>query len=353
MRIGVDATPAISGVTGVARYTLALLDGLPRAGVEVSSFAIGRGPGSLPAGTRHLRVPLRVVHRAWQLGVPLRAEHLCGRVDVVHSTDLVLPPTRLPSVATVHDVSAVEIPDLHSARIVRLTAARLASLRRATVVVANSQASADALSRVVDIASLVVVPLAPCPLPDPGDGPPVVSGDYVLCVGEVAERKDHVTLVRAFAEADLGPTRLVIAGPAGSGSALLAAEIERLGLAERVLVLGRVDDLTLARLYAGARAMCLASRQEGFCLPLVEAMQRDLPIVVTDLPVTREVTAGAAVLVAARDVDGFARSLERVVSDEDLRKTLIDASRRRADAFSPERMVQGTVAAYERALAIS
>ena len=98
-------------------------------------------------------MPLRVVDRAWQLGLLLRAECLCGRVDVVHSTDMVLTPTRLLLVANLHDVYVVEMTDLHYARTVCVTAARLASMRRATVVIVDSQASADALSRVVDIAT--------------------------------------------------------------------------------------------------------------------------------------------------------------------------------------------------------
>jgi alpha-1,3-rhamnosyl/mannosyltransferase len=245
------------------------------------------------------------------------------------------------------------MPELHSARVIRQTHKRIASLERATVVIANSHATADAIRRFVDVACIVVVPLAPYPLPEATAMPSMVTGNYLLCVGEIAERKDHVTLVRAFAKAQLGDYRLIIAGPAGSGSARLDAEISRLGISESVLLTGRVDDLTLASLYAGATALCLTSRQEGFGLPLVEAMHRGLPIVASDLPAIREVTGPAAMLLAPTDVDAFASALEHVVADEDHRDRLAQAALQRADLFTLTRTVDGTIAAYRRALAMS
>src|SRR4051794_33100604 len=191
MRVGIDVTPTISGLTGVARYAHSLVAGLQQQGVAVVPFAIGRGPGCPPPGTRHLRVPLRIVQRCWQVGLPLSAERLCGPVDVIHSTDLMLPPTRLPLVATVHDAAALEMPQMHSAGAIRQTTARLTNLHRAAVVIANSQATANAIARFVNVDDVVVVPLAPYPLPDPLDRSPIPA-PFLLCVGEVTDRKDHV-----------------------------------------------------------------------------------------------------------------------------------------------------------------
>lgn len=353
MRVGIDVTPTISGLTGVSRYTESLVRGLRDAGVDVVPFAIGRGPGTLPSGSRHLRIPLRVVQRAWQLGLPLRAEHLSGPVDVVHSTDLVLPPTRKPLVATVHDAAALEMPELHSSGAVHQTQRRIASLHRATVVIANSQATADAINQFASgIRELVVVPLAPYPMPDPV-GDPSVDRPFLLCVGEVAVRKDHLTLVRAFAKAQVGDHRLVIAGPRGPATAPLEDEIRKLGLSERVILTGLIDDATLAGLYSAATALCLTSRQEGFGMPLVEAMQRGLPIVASDLPAVREVTGPAAVLVPPADVTGFAAAFENLIADNDLRERLIRAGRDQASGFTLAGTVAGTVAAYERAVSLA
>ena len=353
MRVAIDVTPTISGVTGVARYTYAIVDGLRAAGVDVATFAVGGGPGTLPPGARHVQVPLRVVQWAWRAGLPPRAEQLTGPVDLVHSVDLVLPPTRRPLVATVHDTAALETPGLHPPRAVRQTANRIASLGRATVVIANSHATADAIRTFnPDVPEIIVVPLAAQRLPEPSGRAPV-DGPYLLCVGEVAVRKDHVTLVRAFAQAALDGARLVIAGPPGSGSAALHDEIDRLALGDRVVVTGLVDDATLAALYADARAFCLTSRQEGFGIPLVEAMQRGVPVVASDVPAVHEVAGDAAVLMPPGDAAGFARAMQSVCSDEQLRARLSTAGRSRAEQFTARAMVEGTLAAYERALALA
>lgn len=350
MRIGIDVTPALSGVTGVARYTASLVAGLRDAGLDVVPFAIGRGPGTLPDATRRLRVPLRIVQRAWDLGAPVRAEHLCGEVDVVHSTDLMIPPTRLPLVATVHDVAAIEMPELHSRNAIRQTRQRIDGLHRASVVIANSQATADALERVAGVQDAVVVPLAPYPLPPPAQESPF-GWPFLLSVGEITPRKDHVTLVRAFATAATGSLRLVVAGPAGSASNQLAAEIATLGLGERVVLTGRVDDATLSGLYHHARALCMTSREEGFGLPIVEAMQRGLPLIVSDLPALREVAGPAALFAQPGDVAAFASAIESVLTDEARAAGLREAGRTRGRHFSLERTVAGTIAAYEQALA--
>jgi glycosyltransferase involved in cell wall biosynthesis len=148
----------------------------------------------------------------------------------------------------------------------------------------------------------------------------------------------------------LDSTRLVIAGPPGSGSEALQNEIARLGCADRVVVTGLVDEQNLSALYAGASAFCLTSRQEGFGMPLVEAMQRGLPVVASDLPAVREVTGDAGVLVPVGDVAGFAAAFTSVLEDESLRASLASAGRGRAQLFTAARTIEGTISAYERAL---
>jgi len=352
MRVGVDVTPAISGRTGVARYTSSLVDGLRAAGIDVATFAIGRGTTAPPPGARHLHVPLRLVQQAWRFGVPLRAEHLSGPVDVVHSTDLVLPPTRRPLVATVHDTAALDAPQLHSAGVVRNARRRIAELRRADVVIANSGATATAIRSFLPRQEIVIVPMPPMPLPEPPTHPPV-TGPYLLCVSEVTERKNHVALIRAFAAADVGDHCLVIAGPPGSAQSQVETEIQRLALGDRVVLLGFVEDEQLSGLYAGATALCLASRQEGFGIPLVEAMQRGLPIVATDLPAVREVAEPGALLVPVDDINAMAAAMTTIVGEPAIHDELAAQAVKRGDGFTLERTVAGTIAAYERAIEIA
>lgn len=347
MRVLLDVTPATTGQTGVARYVRQLHAGLVAApGVDVCAFALGRGPHPAPDGTRRVGVPLRALQASWRrTGLP-RAEHLAGRGDLLHTTDLVPAPTRLPVVLTVHDLAAVEHPDLHTPGQVAMQRAQLEAARTAAAVCADSPATARALLRAgVDDDRVHVVPLGATALPAPAPVP--VDGPYLLAVGEVTARKDLGTLVRAFRAASLpDDVRLVLAGPPGHR----AQEVLDL-VGDRVVALGRVPDDVLAGLYAGAVALCSTSVAEGFGLPLVEAMAAGAPLVATDLEVSRDVAGDAALYVPVGDERAWARALERVTAEPALRRGLVDRGRVRAEEFTWTRTVARTQRAYASALA--
>ncbi len=351
LRVAFDVTPELVGATGVARYSRELGRALDRrADCELRRIAIGRRTEALPPQTSHLRVPLRVAQAAWRaFGIP-RAESLVGAVDLVHSLDLMAPPTRLPLVVTVHDVVALELSHFHPRRAVELQRRRLASLSRASVVVCDSQSTADELvARGVEPARISVVYLGLTRLPTPVD-PPLPPEPFVLAVGTLEPRKGHDLLLRAFAATGIHRHRLVFAGPPVGRSQGLAELASELGIGERLTILGVVDDAVLAGLYRDASALCMPSLAEGFGLPVLEAMSFGVPVVASDLAVLREVTGDSAVLVAPGSADALARALERVLTEDALAARLRSEGRARAARFTWEATARKTVAAYRRAV---
>lgn len=351
LRVALDVTPLIAGSTGVARYARELGAALAGQGVDLAPFAVGRALRPVPAGARHLRVPLRVVQRSWRLTGRPRAEDLVGPVQVVHSLDLAICPSTRPTVATVHDLAAVDHPGLHPRRAVAQQRARLVALAQARVVLADSAATARALVShgAAGAGRVQVVPLGLSALPSPVDPP--VDGPFLLAVGELCPRKGYECLVQALAQAGLGPLKLVLAGPDGGCGPGLDALAAREGLGSRLVVLGRVDDAVLAGLYRDALALCLPSWAEGFALPVLEAMAAGLPVVASDLEVVAELAGDAAVLVAPGDVAAWAGALSDLVADAGLRHRLASAGPPRAAGFTWEAAAQATIAAYRQALA--
>jgi len=340
-----------AGATGVARYVTELDRALVAAGIELRRFAVGRGPHAAPAGTRRLPVPMRVLHRTWRVLPIPRVEHIAGQADLVHVTDLVPPPTRLPLVITVHDLDALDRPDLHGRRARALQLAQLAAAReRADAVIADSAATAGALrGHGVDADRIAVVRLGCTALPAP-DPTAVPDGPYLLAVGTIDARKGIDTLVEAFGRADVDGVRLVIAGPEGYQAAQVDAAVAEAGIADRVLLPGRVSDAALAGLYAGATAYCLPSRAEGFGLPVLEAMAAGSPVIASDLPVLREIAEGAAAFVPVDDVDAWVAAIEGVVGDDGARAAQAVIGRQRASEFTWTATAEATVAVYERLL---
>ena len=350
-RVALDVTPELFAATGVARYSRELGRALcAREDCEVRRFAVGRRTEQPAGSVRHLALPLRAVHPVWRMLSLPRAEHLAGRVDLVHSLDMLAPPTGLPLVMTVHDLAAVDHPEQHPPRTVAIQRRRLKQLERAAAVIAVSASTADTLAcRGVEPGRIHVTPLGLTPLPQPTE-PPVPAGPFLLAVGTLEPRKEHQLLLEAFAAANLDGVRLVFAGPDGGRAEPLAASAAELGIGDRLSILGAVPDAVLSGLYRRAALLCMPSRDEGFGLPVLEAMSVGLPVIASDIPVVREVGGDAVVRFAPGDARALAATLEAVLGDPARRTELGRLGAARAAAFTWEATAAATVRAYEYAL---
>lgn len=202
--------------------------------------------------------------------------------------------------------------------------------------------------------------------PDSGEGPaspdsgasaslpPDVSASrYVLAVSAVRVHKDFEALLRAFAA--LAPRqarlRLVIAGAIIDPPyhARLEGLASSLGIRARVQFLGEVPYGELPGLYRGSRLFVFPTLAETFGHPLLESMASGVPVITTDLDVTREVCGGAAEFYAAGDWRGLAATMDRLLDDEPRRARLVEAGRGRAREFSWQRCARRTLDLLEGA----
>ncbi|MBA2281414.1 MAG: glycosyltransferase family 4 protein [Acidimicrobiia bacterium] len=310
-RIAIDVTAAITGRTGIARYVLALADAieaLPEA-PTVARFAVGRALVEVPERTRHFPVPLRVVDRAWRAVAHPRVERITGLVDSVHASGPNLVPARAPVVAVVYDLAALDHPALHPARDVRQLRRYVEHLARADAVMAISATTADRLvASGVAPGRVHVAPIGRSPFPTAVD-PPLAGRRYVLAVGAPVPRKGFDVLLRALARVDDPDLGLALIGPPGPEDDALAELAAALQLTDRVHRAGPVTEAELAGWYQHALVLAAPSVDEGFGLPLVEALALGTPVVATDIAVFREVTGRHALLVPLGDVDALAAAL--------------------------------------------
>jgi len=291
----------------------------------------------------------RALTLAWQLGAVTRAALPPG--SATHATSQLAPLTRSRAgstvVATIHDTVPWTHPETltaYGAQWHRAMGRRAA--RWADAVVVPTQAVADELATILDLGDRARVirwaPSSALALPADADARAAALGlpeRYVLAVGTLEPRKGLDALVAAMAHPEAPMLPLVVAGPPGWGDVDLAGLAARSGLpADRLVVLGRVDDADLAVAYAGASAFCAPSRAEGFGLPVIEAMRLGAPVVHSDAPALVEVAGGAGLAVALAPAEGYperlAAALRRVTEDPALAARLADAGRTRAMAFS-------------------
>jgi glycosyltransferase involved in cell wall biosynthesis len=113
---------------------------------------------------------------------------------------------------------------------------------------------------------------------------------------------------------------------------------------------GYVQDADRQRLYEGARLLVLPSFNEGFGLPVAEAMSLGIPVVASNRGSLPEVSGGAALLVDPDDTAAISRAMERVLADDVLARRLAEDGLRQAKRFTWPRAAELTRAAYERAI---
>jgi len=168
-------------------------------------------------------------------------------------------------------------------------------------------------------------------------------------VGTQEPRKNLVRLLRAYRQvAPDTPHALVLAGAEGWNNEELRVELDRPG-AGTIVRTGHVSDEDLDALYRGADAFAYLSLYEGFGLPVVEALARGVPSVVSNTSSLPEVVGDAAILVDPEDVGEIADALARVLTDPDVADDLRRGGRERAAGFTWAATARATLDAYRRA----
>ena len=106
---------------------------------------------------------------------------------------------------------------------------------------------------------------------------------------------------------------------------------------ERFWFVGSVPDEDLAAFYSTAHAYVSLSEHEGFCVPLIEAMATDVPVLAYASTAVPETLGGAGVTFSPKDLEYAAEMLGLLVYDDTLRAGVLDGQRRRLEDFTDER----------------
>jgi glycosyltransferase involved in cell wall biosynthesis len=372
LRVGFDATPAVRQGGGIGRYTRELLRAL--AAVDPSTQyrlfyaspagAQGHALPRLPSNfsIRHLPFDDIWLARVWQrVQAPIPVDWITGRIDLFHSPDFTLPPTRrgTRTLLTVHDLSFVRDPD-SAVPVLRVYLNKVVprSVARADHVLADSAATRADLMELYGTPEEKISVLysgvneAFQPVRDAATLQRVRSryglgeAPFILAVGTLQPRKNYARLIQAFAQLGQADLNLVIAGGKGWMYEAIFAEVERRRLGQRVIFPGFVADDDLPALYSAASVLAYPSTYEGFGLPILEAFACGTPVVTSTASCLPEIAGEAALLVPPTDVAALSEALRRAHSDTALRARLIQAGSERARAFSWETSARQLVERY-------
>jgi glycosyltransferase involved in cell wall biosynthesis len=329
--IAVDLRALVPAPTGIGVYTRSLLLGLAaRGGLRYLGMAHRppREAGELEAagiGIEHQEAFRGVLWQ--QLLLPRRLAR--GDVDLFWSPLITLPlRCPVPAVATVHDLTAILLPETHTLKVKwSLLPFLRPSFEQARRLVTISRATADDLAFHFPQCREKIRVVYPGIDPEfqPGEPAEIAATraemgapeGYVLYVGTLEPRKNVGALLDAWEVLRASNPRmlpLVLAGPYGWGSERLARRIQSLA-PQGVLSLGRIERSRLVRLFQAARVFVYPSLYEGFGFPAAEALACGVPVVVSNSSSLPEVVGDAGVLVEPRDAAALARKIDTILGD--------------------------------------
>ena len=176
-----------------------------------------------------------------------------------------------------------------------------------------------------------------------------IRGPYLVAFGSLSGNKNIPRLIRAFALIQSQvPHTLVLVGHVAPGADLLA-EIEALGVGDRIKITGYVPDADVMPLLEHADLFAFPSLYEGFGLPVLEAQKAGVAVACSTAASLPEVAGEGAALFDPLSVDDMARVLLECLSDPVRRATLIEKGRANVALFSWERTARATLAVYRKA----
>ena len=337
MRVLIDYRPALRERSGVGEYThqlvRALLRTFPRTATDglldltlfSSSWKDRLQSLSDVAGARAIdrRVPVSVLNFAWhRLRWPPAEALAHAEFDVAHSLHpLVMPARRAAQVITIHDLNFLTHPERTRGEIRRDYASLVHEhARRADRVIVVSHFTATEVRRQLGVPA-DRISVCPPGAPDWTPRAAAPENGYVLFFGTLEARKNVGGLLDAYERlvVSRGPPNvpeLVLAGKATDAAKPWLDRISHGPLAGRVRHIGYVQPTERRALYEGARLLVQPSFEEGFGIPVLEAMTLGVPVVASNRGAPPEVLGGAGLLVEPEDADGMASAIQRMIEDE-------------------------------------
>lgn len=372
MKIGFDGRFIRQGQTGNGVFTQLLLEGLARLDDEneYSVYLLKDNPFIQKDNFRLKRMPSLHAnsHLRFLLTFPLE---LCRNpVDVFHAIYTVPLRTSARVVLSMVEISWFTNPEEFPASRLFLSQVRLMtrhSIRRANHIITPTKYGRDQILEYFNLPEkkVEVIPfgfnesfLEPC---DPEEIERIkrkhgITGNYILAVGDLHPRKNLVRLIEAFdwlKETKRIPHQLVLVGKELWRADEIHRKASSCSARESIVFSGYIPLEELRALYQGAILFAFPSLDEGFGLPVHEAMASRLPVIVSHRGALPEVAGDAALVVDPLSIEEIGHAIFRVLDSPTLREELIAKGLKQIRQFSWEDSCGKLLRLYQTGTSVS
>lgn len=373
MKIAIDISQTVYQGTGVANYTYELAKSILkndkrndyllfgsslRQKKKLSNIARKLTSYSDKAVFKVLPIPQTIGEILWNRLHILNIEKLIGKIDILHTSDWIEPPSKAFKVTTIHDLVVYKHPELSNTKIVNNQKKKLSWVKKETdVVIADSYATRQDIIDIlrIDIKKIRVVYPGVSSIFQPQKEEKVfkirkkygLSKDYLLTIGTHEPRKNFQKTLKAFQKfrshflvsSKKNEIELVLAGRKGWGGKLV--------IPENVRYLGFIKKEDLPSLYSGAIMFVYPSLYEGFGLPVVEAMACGCPVISSLSGSLSEIIEGCALIVDPENEKEIAISMSKLFIDRKLRDELSEKGIKNSKRFTWEKAAVDVISVYE------
>ena len=338
MKIALDATYSLDrNLSGVGVYSREILFGLARSHPEARYVFCYRPHRFLRSFSDSL--PRNVGRR-------LLWENRAPSADLFHGLNQRLGSARYRrSISTFHDLFVISGDYSTGDFRERFAAQARAAAERSDLIVTVSAFTGRQIEQLLHVEPSRIRVIQHGTRPVPASAETKSREPLVLSVGAIQRRKNIARLVEAFEH--LGSEwRLVLAGSFGFQSEQVRERVQSSPRRQDIQVLGYIPDSHLEELYQRASIFAFPSLDEGFGMPILDAMARGVPVLTSNISAMPEVAGDAALLVDPTDVDAIANGLRRLANQGELRERLISAGLARVKEFTWEKAVNATWKVY-------
>jgi glycosyltransferase involved in cell wall biosynthesis len=365
MLIAIDAHAIGRHLTGNEVYVRSLLNAFAVHNQDRDILAYVSGVEACASIPNHIRIRRVAANPFLRLGFDLAHRVRKDRPDLLHVQYTAPVGCSVPVVATVHDVSYLEHPEYFTrdrALQLRLTVGR--TVRRAAKILTGTENARNSILKMypdLEEDKVLVVPLAAAPEFRPISREAAaatvrerysIGGPFILSVGDMQPRKNHVGLIRAFARlAKAYPQlthKLVLVGKPTWFSPKVAEAARESGVEDRIQFVGFVSDPDLLQLYNACDCFVFPSFYEGFGFPALEAMACGRAVICSDASALPEVVDGAAILFDPYAIDEMVRAIADVLLDMELRARMERLGIQRAAHFSWQKTAEKTLEVFHQ-----